>query len=118
MHEELVVVQPKFLDIYYNTCAVIDQHHRHRQGTLCIERKIEIKIWDKCVTTSLFGMYVVDAWLMYTSATIDTLHPELELDKQELYCALTEELIDRVRPTRSREGMNRAQKNIQKHQWS
>ena len=62
------------------------------------------------MTTSLFGMYVVDAWLMYTGTTTDTLHPEPELDQQELYCALTEELIERVRPTRSRGGANFAKK--------
>ena len=54
----------------------MDQKNRHRQDTLCIECKIETQIWDKRVTTSLFGMYVVDAWLMYTGATADTLHPE------------------------------------------
>ena len=36
VHEELVVLQPKCLDIYYDTCAAIDQHNRHRQDTLCI----------------------------------------------------------------------------------
>ena len=76
MHEELVVAQPNFSDIYYDTCAAIDHHNLHRQDTLCIERNIETKIWDKRVTTSLFRMYVVDAWLMYTGATTDTLHSE------------------------------------------
>ena len=96
--------------MYYDTCAAIYQHNRHRQDTLCIERKLETKIWDKRVATSLFGMYVVDAWLMYTGDTIDTLHPEPELDQQEFYCALAEDLIERVRPTRSRGGVNHAQK--------
>ena len=63
------------------------------------------------MTTYLFGMYVVDAWLMYTVATIDTLHPELEFYQQEFYCALAEEIIKRFRPTRSWEGgANRALK--------
>ena len=75
MHEELVVAQPKYSEIYYDKCAEIDQHNHHRQDTLCIERNIETKIWDKRVTTSLFGMYVVYAWLMYTGSTTDTLHP-------------------------------------------
>ena len=60
------------------------------------------------MTTSLFGMYVVDAWLIYTGATADTLHHELELYQQELYCELAEEPIERVRPTQSRRGVNRA----------
>ena len=110
MREELVVAQPKCSEIYYNTCAAIYQHNRHRQDTLGIKRKIETKIWDKCVTTSLFGMFVVDAWSMYNGATIDTLHPEPELGQQEFYFALKGELIERVRPTRSRGGVNRAPK--------
>ena len=79
---------------------------------------METNIWDKLVTTSLFGMYVVDVWLMYTGATVDTLHHEPELDQQDFYCALAEELIERFRPTQSRGGVNCAQKNVQKHQWS
>ena len=71
---------------------------------------METNIWDKLVTTYLFGMYVVDEWLIYTSATTYTLHPETELDKQEFYCVLVEELIEIFRPTRSRGGVNRAKK--------
>ena len=118
MREELVVAQPKCLEIYYDTCAAIDQHNRHRQDTLCIKRKIETKIWDKRVKTYLFGMYVVDVWLIYTGAKIDTLQDEPELVQQEFYCASTEEVLERVIPTRSRGGVNCAQKNIQKHQQS
>ena len=61
---------------------------------------------------------MVDAWLMYTGATKDKLHPEPELDQQELYCALSEEIKDRFRPTQSCGGVNCAQNNIQKHKWS
>ena len=38
---------------------------------------------------------MVDAWLMYTGATTYTMHPEPELDQQEFYFALTEELRER-----------------------
>ena len=55
-----------------------------------MEHKIETKIWDKRVTTSLFEMYVVDVWLMYTGATTNTLHPEPKSDEQEFYFTLTE----------------------------
>ena len=43
VREGLVVAQSKYLDIYYNTCAEIYQHNRHRKDTLCIERKIKTK---------------------------------------------------------------------------
>ena len=76
VREELGVAQSKCSGIYYDTYEAIDQHYHHRQDTLCIEHKIETKSWDKRVTSSLFWVYVVDVWLMYTGATIDTLHPE------------------------------------------
>ena len=76
MREELFVAQPKCLDFYHDTCAAIYQHNLHIQDTFCIERKIETKIWDKRVITYLFGMCVVNVWLMYTGDTTDTLHPE------------------------------------------
>ena len=78
------------LEIYHDTCAAIYHHNHHRQDILCIELKIESKIWDKRVTIYLFGMNVVDKWLMYTGATIDTLQPEPELDQKEFYCTLVE----------------------------
>ena len=46
------------------------------------------------MTTSLFGMYVVDAWLMCTGAATDKLQPETELYQQEFHFAMTEELIE------------------------
>ena len=61
-------------------------------------------------------MYVVDAWLMYTGANTDTVNAEPEFYQQDFYCTLEEELIERVRPTSSRGGMNCAHK-IQNHQW-
>ena len=39
-------------------------------------------------------MYCVDAWLMYLRCTTDTLHKEPDLNQQEFYCLLEEELID------------------------
>ena len=33
VREELVVAQPKCSEIYYDTCASIDQHNHHRQDT-------------------------------------------------------------------------------------
>ena len=101
---DLTVPQPKCSEIYYDVCGAIDQHNRHRQDTLCIERKIETKSWDKRVTTSIFGMYVVDTWLMYKGATTDSVNPDPELNQQEFYCALAEELIERGDSRRSRRG--------------
>ena len=62
VYQQLTVLQPKACEIYYNICGSIDQHTRHQQDTLQMEKKMQIKNWDKRVITSLFGMYCVDAW--------------------------------------------------------
>ena len=109
--QDLNVSQPKCSDIYYNTCEAIDQHDRHRQDTLKVERKMQTKSWDKRVTSSIFGMYCVDAWLMYRGCTKDTLHKEPGLNQQEFYCVLTEELIENN--IRRRRSTRRSQRDLQ-----
>ena len=65
VHQRLTVPQPKACEIYYNACGSIDQHCNWLlQDTLQMEKKILTKNWAKRVTTSLFGMYCVDAWVM------------------------------------------------------
>ena len=105
--QELIVSQPKYSEMYYNTCAEIDQHNRHRQDTLKVKRKMQTKSWEKGVTSSIFGMYRVDAWLMYHGCTIYTIHKEPDLDQQEFYCVLSEELIENN--IRRRMGTRRSQ---------
>ena len=105
----LEIPQPKCSEIYYSVCGSIDQHNRHRQDTLKIETKIETKSWDKrVVTTSLFGMYCVDAWLMYKGCTTDAINVNPKLKQQDFYCALAEELIEvRYSPRRPPGGVSR-----------
>ena len=103
--------QTKCSEIYNNNCAAIDQHNCHRQDTLKVERKMQTKSWDKCVTSSIFGMYCVDEWLMYRGCTTDTLHKEPDLKQQEFYCVLAEELIDDN--IRRRKGTRRSQNDPQ-----
>ena len=38
--------------------------------------------WEKRLTSSIFGMYCVDAWLMYRECTTDTLHTEPDLNQK------------------------------------
>jgi len=87
---ELVVAQPEACEIYYATCGLIDQHNRHRQDTLQLERKIETKDWAVRVGTSLLAMMVVDTWLVYNGATATT------ESQQDFYTSLSEELIDNI----------------------
>ena len=48
-----------------------------------------IKInWYKCVTNSIFRIYLVGAWLMYGGCTQYFMHPNPETDRQEFYYTL------------------------------
>ena len=57
-----------------------------------------IKInWYKCVTTSIFRIYLVGAWLMYGGCTQYFMHPNPETDRQEFYYTLEKELTENNR---------------------
>jgi hypothetical protein len=65
----LQVPQPLAAEIYYDTCGRIDQSNRHRQATLNLERKFKTHEWSDCVIHSIFGMAVVNTWLVYSQCT-------------------------------------------------
>ena len=52
--------------------------------------------WDKRVTTFIFGMCYVDAWLIHRGYIINTLYEDPDLALQEFYCVLVEKLIDNI----------------------
>jgi hypothetical protein len=62
--KRLLVPQPKAAELYYKGAGKIDQHNRTSQDTLQLERKLQTNSWDKRVNTTLFGMIVVDAYLL------------------------------------------------------
>ena len=73
---------------------------------------MQTKSWEKRVTSSIFWVYCVDSWLMYRGCTTYTLHKEPDLEQQECYCVLAEELIDNT--IRRRRGTRRSQCDPQK----
>ena len=85
---ELTIPQPKAMEVYYQTCSVIDQHNQLHQHNLKTEKKLETKKWDMRVNLKIFSMIAVDTWLVYSQATGST---ELQ---SEFYVRLAEELID------------------------
>ncbi len=92
---ELVVPQPRAAELYYKTCAKIDQHNRDRQATLGIERKLVTNDWSMRVNLSIFAMIVVDTWRVYSGLTFDL---EIGINtgetQKEFYGRLAAELID------------------------
>lgn len=92
---ELTVPQPRAAEMYYRTCARIDQHNRDRQSTLGIERKLVTNDWSLRVNLSIFAMIVVDTWRVYSGLTfnyeIGTNQGETQ---KEFYGRLAAELID------------------------
>jgi hypothetical protein len=85
---ELTIPQPLACEIYYETCAQIDRHNRMRQDDLMLERKLGTMDWAMRVNLTLFGMCVVDSWLVYSKCT------ETEEKQREFYELLAEEMID------------------------
>ena len=80
---------PKAAAIYYGTCGKIDQHNRCRQDSLNLEKKIKVMRWDQRVNLSIFGMIVVDSWLLYKGCTGGK-----KLHQIGYYKALMDALID------------------------
>jgi hypothetical protein len=80
---------PKAAEIYYSTCGKIDQHNRCRQDTLNLEKKLETKEWHRRVNMSIFGMVVVDSWMLYKGCTGGK-----KMGQMEYYKAIINNLID------------------------
>jgi hypothetical protein len=85
---ELEVPQPLAAEIYYDTCGCIDQSNRHRQAILKLERKFKTHNWSDRVNHSIFGMSIVDTWLVYSQCT------QTEEDQGAFYEYLAGEMID------------------------
>ena len=85
---ELTVPQSKAAEIYYDACAMVDRHNRHRQDTLGLEVKLGTHNWAIRVNLSIFGMIVVDTWLAYRQCT------GTDEEQKDFYTYLSEELID------------------------
>jgi Transposase IS4 len=61
---EVVVPQPDACNVYYSACGKIDQHNRLRQASLMLETKLKTVLWWRRVNISIFGMCVVDSFLL------------------------------------------------------
>jgi len=86
--------QPKCVELYYSSCAMIDRHNRCRQDTLGIEKKLGTLDWDKRVNLSILSMCIVDAWLTWRHLQ-DAMRGEVEVEDQgTFYSCLAEEMID------------------------
>ena len=66
---DLEIAQPKGAEVYYDTCAAIDQHNRCRQDDLGLERCLRTPRWDMRVGMSLFGMMIVDTFRVFKLCT-------------------------------------------------
>jgi hypothetical protein len=84
----LEIPQPKATQVYYQTCGSIDSHNRKRQDDLDIEKTIRTHSWDKRTNLTVFGMCVVDAYLVYAACT------QYTESQDEFYSGLAEEMID------------------------
>src|SRR5210317_412382 len=82
------IPQPKACEVYYSTCARVDQHNRHRQDTLQLERKLKCHSWHVRVGISILGIIITDTWMVYKRAT------RTAETQKTFHSYLAEELID------------------------
>ena len=82
------IPQPKGAEVYYDSCATIDQHNRCRQWDLGLERTFRTKRWDLRVGMSIFGMMVVDAFKVFKLCT------NSDMPQSTFYEKLASQLID------------------------
>ena len=68
--ETIVVPQPSFVEEYYDTCAIVDQHNRSRQDSLRLEKKVEVKECSKCFTLGILDVCIVDAYMLYKGGRV------------------------------------------------
>ena len=59
------ISQPDILWGYYLFNDQVDRHNRRRQDDLNIEKKFEVKEWDFRVVSSILGVIVTNAYLLY-----------------------------------------------------
>ena len=64
VRQERNIAQPKAAEMFYKAAGKIDQHNRHRQDSLRLERKLQTTDWSKRVNITIFGMIVIDAFLL------------------------------------------------------
>lgn len=91
---QLTVPQPKACELYYSTCAAVDQHNRDRQATLQIEKKLLTKDWSQRVNLSILGICIVDTWKAWNLTTGNYDLGDKRVLQKEFYSSLSEELID------------------------
>ena len=60
--EDIVIRQTECGEVYYSGCGAIDEHNRHRQEYLNLEKKLLVMQWDKRANLSILGMMCVDAY--------------------------------------------------------
>jgi Transposase IS4 len=90
---DIHIEQPEACHIYYSGCGRIDQHNRHRQANLQLEKKIKTMFWHRRVNLSLFSMCVVDSFLLMQSCRGVSCSSEFATAK-DYFMKLAEMLID------------------------
>jgi hypothetical protein len=85
----LTIHQPKAAGLYYTTCGKIDQCNRCCQDTLNLEKKLETNEWHRQLNMLIFGIVVVDSWMLYKGCTGGG-----KMTQTEFYKALIDGLIN------------------------
>ena len=82
------IAQPEAAEMYYSACGKIDQHNQHRQASLMLETKLKTLNWNMRLNLTVFGMCVVDSFLLMQGTQGDW------MEQRSFYEQLAEELIE------------------------
>ncbi len=84
------MAQPMACYLYYAACQHIDQHNRLQQASLMLKKKIKTTLWHQRVSTTFFGMCVVDVYRL----AIGCQSNKWTKTASNFFEALAEDLID------------------------
>ena len=87
---EIETPVPNVVRTYYSAASMVDRHNRCRQDDLQIEKSFETKDWSMRVNMTLFGMIVVNSWLLYKGS----MGGRQKISQSEFYLRLADGLID------------------------
>lgn len=80
--------RPEIVSTFHNFAGMIDLNNRYRQQYLKLETTWKTQSWHLRTNMSVFGVHVVDSWMIYQAAT------GCDWKQRRFYSILSSQLID------------------------
>ena len=103
VRENIRLPQPQVVQVYYDGASKIDQHNRHRQDSLNLEKKVQTNAWERRTNVSIFAMIVVDSFYLFSGVRGGVTKVRARSYYEQLAVELIENDYDRMSLRRRRE---------------